>query len=99
MRLLVNMDAVLRDVVERPPTALHIVRAEKSDRWPSGEWQRLEDILRAQVTLASPRLVVALGNPSAGNSTHCALMTDSCRLHMAEESLTAGRPASRNGWG
>ncbi len=57
MHLLVNPDAVRRDVVERPPTELHIVRAEKSDRWPSREWQRLEDIMRAQVTLASPRLV------------------------------------------
>lgn len=49
MHLLVDLDAVLRDVVERPPTALHIVRAERSDRWPSREWQRLQDIMRAQV--------------------------------------------------
>jgi hypothetical protein len=43
-----------RDVVEAPPhgTALHVVRAENSDRWPSGEWQRLETLAREEVRTA-----------------------------------------------
>ena len=37
--------------MKSPPkgTALHIVRAEESDRWPDGEWERLNQAAQAQV--------------------------------------------------
>ncbi|KAK9821307.1 hypothetical protein WJX81_006836 [Elliptochloris bilobata] len=52
------------DVVDAPPqgAALHIVRADQSDRWPRQEWQRLEVAAQAQVAPAPE------GQAAAGNS-------------------------------
>ena len=46
--------------MKSPPrgTALHIVRAEESDRWPDGEWERLNQAAQAQVRTQQRRCVL-----------------------------------------
>ena len=60
--LLIEPMSYPRDVVKSPPkgTALHIVRAEESDRWPDGEWERLNQAAQKQAQVRAQQQHCAL---------------------------------------